>query len=236
LCPAYGMAELGLAATMTPLEEPWRARTLSTVALADNRVTVPEEGEPAVTLVASGPPLEGYEVGCGGEEGMAGPIAIRGPSIGVDGTTNTSYAGPDGWYTTDDAGFFSDGWLYVCGRVDDHIVAHGRNLYAPAIEAAVAEVDGVRAGRVAAVSLPSGVWTIVTELSGKEQLTTSEAGRLQWDIRRAAVGVATAQPDQIVFAPRGTLPLTSSGKLQRNEVRRRLMLGGFRDYDGPGLA
>lgn len=239
LCPAYGMAELGLAATMTPLGDHWRSRALAIAALADNQVVVPRPDEPAVTLVASGPPVPGYGVRCDagdvGEAASTGPISVRGPSIGVNGDTEASYADADGWYTTDDAGFFSDdGWLYVCGRVDDHIVAHGRNLYAPAIEAAVADVAGMRAGRVTAVGLPSGDWVIVAEPAGDEPLSSTRTESLRREVRRAAVRVGTAQPDEVVIVRRGSLPLTPSGKLQRNEVRKRLLVGELRSWEDEG--
>lgn len=224
LCPAYGLAELGLAAAMTPPEQRWRALALSSAGLADDKVREARSGEPVTTLVASGVPLHGYDITCGSPEAGTAPIAVRGPSVGLDGRTGKGFAGDDGWFTTGDTGFVDDGgWLYVCGRTDDYLVAHGRNIYAPAVEAAVGEVDGVRPGRVTAVGLPSGEWAIVAESAERAPLSTEQAGALQREIRRSAVGVTTAKPDTVVLVQPGSLPLTSSGKLQRNHVRSLLV-------------
>lgn len=222
LCPAYGLAELGLAATMTPPGQLWRARALAAAGLADEEVRDARPGEAVTELVSSGVPLPGYDITSGSPEAGTGSIAVRGPSVGLDGRTGESFARDDGWYTTGDTGFVDEGWLYVCGRTDDYIVTHGRNIYAPSVEAVVGEVDGVRPGRVTAVGLPSGEWAIVAEPAEREPLTASRADSLRWEIRRAAVGVTTAKPDTIVLVKPGSLPLTSSGKLQRNQVRSRL--------------
>lgn len=224
LCPAYGMAELGVAAAMTPPPVPWRSVRLSTGALADERVAPAVPALPATTLVACGPPLSGYKVRCRGPSGGTGTISVWGPSVGVDGRTGETFAGPDGWYTTGDTGFVDDdGWLYVAGRQDDYLVTHGRNIYAPAVEAAVAQLDGVRSGRVTAVGLPNGEWAVVAEPAARTPLTTAQLDTLRRDIGRAAVRVTAAQPDHVVVAERGHVPLTASGKLQRNEVRKRLL-------------
>jgi acyl-CoA synthetase (AMP-forming)/AMP-acid ligase II len=225
LCPAYGMAEFGLAVTLTPPGEHWRERTVSTVSLADERLAAPSPGVPAMTLVASGPSLAGYDVACTGDRRSTGAIRVKGPSIGMNGRTAAALAEPDGWYDTGDTGFTDADWLYVCGRADDYIVANGRNIYAPAVENAVGEVAGIRSGRVTAVGLPTGEWAIVAEPATKTPLSAGEERELRADIQRAAVGVTSARSDHVHVVRRGTLPLTASGKLQRNEMRTRILRG-----------
>lgn len=234
LCPAYGMAEIGLAATMTPVREPWRALAVSTAELMDGVVVAAPEGAPSTTVVASGRPLDGYDVrfdaaadvdGDAVRVGGMPQIAVRGPSLGADAVTGEPLGDADGWYPTGDAGFSDGGWVHVCGRIDDHIVAHGRKVHAPAIEAVVGEIDGVRGGRVVAVGLPDGDWVVVAEPSAAATVPRRQADELRQAVRRGVVRVASAQPDAIVLVRRGTLPLTSSGKLQRHEVRRRLVAG-----------
>jgi len=230
LCPAYGMAEVALAVTMTPPTVPWRDRTVATAALAAGRADGPKEGDASTVLVSSGPPLRGYELvarpidGSSGH-GRLGPLHVRGPSIGVDGHGGAHLAGRDGWLATGDEGMVdADGWAYITGRHDDHIVAHGRNLYAPAIEAEAGAVDGVRAGRVAAVGLPGGDWWVIAEVP-RAALRTTAADRLVSDLRRAIVGVTSAQPDRVVLVPGGSLPLTPSGKLRRHRLRSDILAG-----------
>jgi fatty-acyl-CoA synthase len=220
LCPAYGLAELGLGVTMTRPDEHWHEHTADTTALAGGRLDPPEPGRPATTLVASGRPLTGYRI-TAGEGDRSGPLSVTGPSVGVDGRTGDSFAGDDGWVRTGDTGFVDgDGRLYACGRVDDFVVTHGRNVYAPAVEARLGQLDGVRQGRAAVVSLPTGEWVVVAEATG-----AVEPARLREDLRRTAVLVAEASPDDVVLAGRGSLPHTPSGKLRRRELRDRLLRG-----------
>lgn len=234
LCPAYGLAEATLAVTLTGPEEMWRRRTVDAEALVCERVAAATPGGATAILVASGPPLPHHDVDCGPDPDIVGPVSVRGPSIGIDGTTGQSFADLHSWYQTGDVGFLDDGWLYVCGRADDYLVTHGRQVYAPAVEAAVGGVDGVRSGRVTAVALPTGHWSLVAEEASSYPLTSREQTNLRRAIRLAVTSVATAQPDNVVLVRRGTLPLTASGKLRRNEVRSRLVRGDLVEDGGSG--
>jgi acyl-CoA synthetase (AMP-forming)/AMP-acid ligase II len=208
--PAYGMAELGLAATMTGPDETWRSTDLA-----------PDEGA-ARTLVSSGRPLDGYTVDV--DEDTA-RLTVVGPAAGYDAITGAPLA-PGGRLLTGDTGFVTaDGWVYVTGRLDDIIVVNGRNISALDIEAAVSTVPGVRPGRVAAVNLESGEWIVVAE---RQTAGSDDCGQAsQRDVRQAAVAAVNAAPDDIALLPPGSLPMTSSGKLQRTEVRRRWQAGSL---------
>lgn len=226
LCPAYGMAELGLAATMTPPSDLWRAEAVDVGALAGYIRSSPKDGTPGLTMVASGNALDGYRIEVEAGAAEVGQIRIFAPESGVDADTGSPLVGGDGAFETGDVGFMSgDGWLYVCGRGDDHLLAHGRNLYAPAVENAVSLLPGVRAGRVTAVGLPTGDWIVAVEWAARTPPTVQEALRLRQDVRRAAVSVASAAPSQVVLVAPGHLPMTGSGKVQRHEVRRRWVTG-----------
>ncbi len=223
LCPAYGMAELGLAASLTPPEVRWREEQVSTAALAEQRRRPPTADEPRTTLVASGLPLQGYGVRAAAEAGAIGPLDVLTPAAGWDPRRQRSFAGPDGVLPTGDLGYVDDdGWVYVCGRADDHIVAHGRNVYAPAIEAAVAALPGVRDGRVTAVDSPSGDWLVAFETTATDAPSSNDLIR---EVQRVSVAVAASRPTDILALPPGHLPMTPSGKVQRHEVRRRWMTG-----------
>lgn len=222
LCPAYGMAELGVAVTVTPPEDPWRTRDVSTTALSEGLVAPAGPDEPSTRLVASGPPLDRYGVAVDAEPGALGTISVTAPAAGTDVATGTPFTDGEGRFVTADSGFVEDGWLYCCGRLDDHIVAGGRNLYAPAVEDAVGGLDDVRPGRVTAFSVPTGEWIVAVEASAA---VAADPGRLEQGIRRASVGAASASPDHVVVLPPGQLPMTSSGKVQRHELRRRWLTG-----------
>lgn len=225
LSPAYGMAELGVAAAITQARDPWRSVALDPVALGEGRRAAPVDDGPVLEITASGPPLAGYAVTIDGEPGQVGPITVDAPVLGRD-ADGRSLAGPDGVLRTADVGFVDDdGWLYVSGRRDDHIVTRGRNLHAPAIEGAMGRAPGVRSGRVTAIGTPEGEWVVAAE-SG-ESGATPAAEEVRRAIRRAAVEVAALAPDHVVLVPPGQLPMTSSGKVQRHEVLRRWLDGSL---------
>ncbi|MGH9013054.1 MAG: AMP-binding protein [Acidimicrobiia bacterium] len=235
-CPAYGMAELGLAATMTPMGSQWREMTVATLPLAEQRLMPqgmdPAESREVTGLVSSGPAISGYEVRCDAESGAVGPVSVRGASIGVDGASGASFADPDGWLMTGDLGAIADGWLYVCGRGDDYVVARGRNIYAPAVEEAMGGIGAVRAGRTGVFGLPSGDWVVAAEPESSGRLAQSEVSALIREIRKAALSVAACSPSQVVLVARGHLPFTPSGKLQRRELTRRYLKGELEMVNG----
>lgn len=220
LCPAYGMAEIGLAATISDPEEPWGKVSVSSAQLAEGRLeTDTREDGALVDLATCGRPLDGYEIKPSpGSGGAVGALSIRGPSIGTR-LDRTDLADGAGWFATSDLGALVDGQVIVVGRRDDQLVVNGRNVAATAIEEVVARIDGVRSGRVVAVGLPDGGWILAVEPSSRSHRP---------DVRRLAAAstrTAGAQPDDIVVLERGQLPFTTSGKVRRAELVRRYLTG-----------
>lgn len=222
LCPAYGMAELGLAATMTPPGIRWRVKEVDGLGLGDGLASPPRRSRRSTGVVSAGPPLDGYEILAPAAPGPLGRIRIVPPAIGRDAESGLSLA-DDGIFTSSDIGFTDGGWLYPCGRDDDHINANGRAHHAPTIEHAVAKVNGVRAGRVTVFGAPEGEWVIAVEAG--DLADAGSIGRLKLDIRKVAVEICSARPSEVVVLPPGRLPMTSSGKVQRKEVARRWLAG-----------
>lgn len=220
LCPAYGLAEIGLAATITPPGEHWRERALDGRALADQRLEPPQGQRPATTLAASGPPLAGYGVEVAAPRSGIGGLLVSAPVAGrrPGGRVLTDERG---LVPTGDVGFLDDGWLYVCGREDDHVVVHARTLHAPSLEAAIADVGAVRSGRATVVGLAGGEWVVAAEVAVEVLASAVDRDAVERQVRRAAVAASGARPDHVVLLPPGALPMTSSGKVQRHEVRRR---------------
>ena len=112
----------------------------------------------ALRVVSCGVPLPGHEVrvvnAAGRElpEREQGRIQFRGPSAtkGYYGNAAANAALFEGdWLNTGDLGYFAAGELYLTGREKDIIVRRGANIHPAELEAAVANLCGVRKGGVA---------------------------------------------------------------------------------------
>jgi fatty-acyl-CoA synthase len=222
---AYGMAESTLAVTFpTPgkgmIVDAVDERLLESEALAapvdpsDTRARrLPFLGRAVGDLEVR---IVDPETGLRLRDREAGELEVRGSSITPGYYRDpdaTAAAFHDGWLRTGDLGYLVDGELVVCGRLKDMIIVGGRNVFPEDIERAVANVDGVRAGNVIAFGVPGrrGREAIVvvaeTKADDPAPVHGAVAGRI-----RDVVGV----PADIVLVQPGTLPKTSSGKLQRS--------------------
>jgi fatty-acyl-CoA synthase len=127
----------------------------------------------------------------------------------------------EGWLRTGDLAYTVDGELVVCGRIKDVIILGGRNVYPQDVERAVADIDGVRAGNVIAFGTEGrrGKEALVVVAEAKMEeghgIRDAVAARV-----RGAVGIP---PEEVVLVRPGTLPKTSSGKLQRTLCRERYL-------------
>lgn len=238
LFPVYGMAEASVALTFPPLGRPPRVDRISREPFEQARRAEPAgpaESSP-LEFVSCGMPLRDHEVRIVDENGspvaerVEGEIAFRGPSC-----TSGYYQQPeatralfrDGWLVSGDLGYLAGGELFVTGRKKDLIIKGGRNLYPYEIEEAAGEVAGVRKGCVAAFGVREtarGTEQVVVvaetkELSGKtrDEMTAAIIDRVA-----AATGVP---PDRVVLVSPGTVPKTSSGKIQRSACREAYLAG-----------
>jgi acyl-CoA synthetase (AMP-forming)/AMP-acid ligase II len=221
-CPAYGMAEATLAVTIVRPDQAWRSVRLDREALSEGQ-QVPATGERGVEYVSNGPAVPGTEVRVvAAADGAVGEVQVRGPSLLSD------YAGADlvlthdGWFPTRDIGFMSGTELFPVGRTDDTVIVGGRNYYAPDIEAALHH-DAVRKGCVAAIPLEQGGYGLVAEVRAEV-----DAGELERVCRELAINATQGvgiRPSMVAIVPRGLLPKTPSGKLQRVRIAERIDSG-----------
>lgn len=163
-------------------------------------------------------------------EREVGEIWLRGSSIALgywnrsDENTlrfDASLAGGDsGFFRTGDLGFKHEGELYVTGRLKDVIIIRGRNLFPQDIEETVREAIGNEAGQCAAMSVESGraeALAIVAELPRRiDENTLPDLAR---SIRRSVIEVHEVDPRHVLLVRPATVPLTSSGKVQRSRCR-----------------
>jgi fatty-acyl-CoA synthase len=231
--PAFGMAEVAIAGTFPPPMAGLRTDAVDLRRLESERVAVPvEPGTPGSRRLAKlGRPVPGLEIrvvdpATGDElaERQVGELEIRGTSV-CSGYYNDPEATEalfhDGWLRTGDLAYLVDGELVMCGRIKDVIIVGGRNVFPEDIERAVGEVEGVRAGNVIAFGVEgrNHKEAIVVVAETKLEETRELHASINEHVR-AVVGVPAKE---IVLVPPGSLPKTSSGKLQRSLCRERYL-------------
>jgi fatty-acyl-CoA synthase len=182
-------------------------------------------------LAKLGRPLDGLDLrivdperGIELRDREAGEIEVRGSSVTPGyfrNPTATDAAFRHGWLRTGDLGYVVDGELVVCGRLKDVIIVGGRNVFPEDIERAVARVDGVRAGNVIAFGAPGrrGREAVVVVAETK----ADDAAPVR-DAVATRVNDAIGLPAEVVLVEPGSLPKTSSGKLQRSLCRSQYLL------------
>jgi fatty-acyl-CoA synthase len=232
--PAFGMAEVAIGGSFPP---PMRGLVVDTVdkkILETERYAapVPSGADGSRSLALLGRPIPGLEMrivdpvtGDEMKPREVGELEIRGTSVTPGYYKHpeaTAAAFHDGWLRTGDLAYLVDGELVICGRIKDVIIVGGRNVFPEDVERAVADVEGVRAGNVIAFGVEGH--------RGKEALVvvaeTKSTDRT--DAVRAAVSVRVRDviglpAEEVVLVSPGTLPKTSSGKLQRSLCRTRYL-------------
>jgi len=216
LTPAYGLAEATLAVTIGRLGDEPHARTLDALALSDNRIEHAREGHAGVGVVSVGPALPGVTVAIDGPDEI-GEILVRSPSaasgyIDMEATPATF---ANGWVRTGDLGFLAGDELHVVGRRDDLLTVGARNVWARDVEPLIDELDGVRTGCCAIIDA-FGSLVVVAELSRG----ASDHEKVARNVAAVAARAAGLELAECIFVPRGQLPKTPSGKVQRYRVRQ----------------
>jgi fatty-acyl-CoA synthase len=226
------MAEVAIAGTFPEPMSGMRTDAVDLRVLETERYAAPvaAEVEGARRLAILGRPVPGLEIrvvdpatGDPLRDREVGELEIRGSSV-TPGYYNRPDANielfHDGWLRTGDLAYLLDGELVMCGRIKDVIIVGGRNVFPEDIERALIDIDGVRAGNVIAFGV---------ERRGKEGLVVVAESKAEdpGSVRRTVaerVRQTTGLParDIVLVAP-GSLPKTSSGKLQRSLCKTRYL-------------
>ena len=109
----------------------------------------------------------------------------------------------------------------------DIIIKAGRNYQPDSIERAAAEVEGVRAGCVAAFGVfneDGGTEDLVVVFETRRE-AAEEVSRMVRQVSAVIKREVGLAPNRIVAVKAQCLPKTTSGKLRRNEVRNLLLAG-----------
>ncbi|MET8411523.1 fatty acyl-AMP ligase [Streptomyces sp. NPDC005195] len=245
LYPCYGLAEATLIVTGGSVQAPptlvESAETGPHAGAADAVAVGSGRTGPGTTVVIADPERqEELPEGEVGEIWVAGASVARGywrNALATRQTFRATLKDREGYFLrTGDLGFLRDGELFVTGRLKDLLVIGGRNHYPQDLELS-AEMShwSLRPGCTAAFSVDAGEdegeQPVVVAETAPEALGESEkiVGLI-----RGAIGEAHGLPvrDVVLVRP-GTIPKTSSGKIQRRATRTAYLDGTLSPVGAP---
>ena len=236
--PVYGLAEVSLGLAFPPTDSLPQVDHINRETLMRSGQAVPVDADDPTVLhvVASGQPLPSYQIrivdamGYEAGERQEGRLEFRGPS-----TTQGYYRNPEAtkslfsgdWLDSGDMAYIAEGMVYLTGRAKDMIIRAGRNIYPQEVEEALNGVPGLRRGCSAVFGSPdpaTGTERLVV-LSETRETAPAKLEALRSQINGIVTDLLGTPPDDVVLAPPGSVPKTSSGKLRRGASRERYEQG-----------
>ncbi|MBA3772887.1 MAG: AMP-binding protein [Ramlibacter sp.] len=244
--PCYGLAEATLYVSGGHARPEMLALSLDRTLLGANKIAPAADGAPSdsvvqivnvqrfpsdlTTLIVE------PETWKARPQGMVGEIWLKGKSITLGywerpietAETFRAYIADTGegpFLRTGDLGFLKNGELFITGRIKELIIINGANYYPQDIEETVQSLGHpFRIHSGAAFALPDNGIAIVQGLN-RTKLTADEL-QLEIDrIRRAVWESHGITPAFVGFVPPSDIAKTSSGKIQREHIRSKLIAG-----------
>jgi 8-amino-7-oxononanoate synthase len=237
--PCFGLAEATLIVSGGHAKRPPVIRAFDGAALSEGRVGESNpDADGARKLVGCGQTMVDQTIVIADPEtlttcpdGQIGEIWVRGPSVArgywrqPEATRETfggylKDTGEGPFLRTGDLGFLHGDDLFVTGRIKDLIILHGVNVYPQDVEQTVQDSHP-------ALRPDSGA-VFVVEGDGRERLVVVQEleRRFKGDvthvfdaIRRAISAGHELAVDAVVLVKAGSIPKTSSNKIQRRACR-----------------
>lgn len=247
--PCYGMAETTLMVSGCSKQTSPVLKTVLGKALEQNRVvSVPIENHETQTLVSSGQAVINQQIVIVNPETFTrcqpdevGEIWLSGPNI-TQGywnrnteTQNTFHVyltdnGEGPFLRTGDLGFLLDGELFVTGRLKDLIIIGGRNHYPQDIEFTIEQSHpALRAGCGAAfaVEIDANERLAIAYEIEREHIRNLNVDQVVTAIRKVVAEQHELQVYGVALLKTGSIPKTTSGKIQRYACRSGFLAGSL---------
>jgi acyl-CoA synthetase (AMP-forming)/AMP-acid ligase II/alkylation response protein AidB-like acyl-CoA dehydrogenase len=246
-CPAYGLAEATLMVSFSPQGEAPLIKRLQISALERRRVVEARDGyEPAREIVGCGRLFGATQVvivnpetraPCGSDE--LGEIWVWDTAIVkgywarpaetsevFDARIATTGQGP--FLRTGDLGFLCDDQLFVAGRLKDLIIIRGTNHYPQDIEWTVQRAHAAlrpECGAAFSVLVDGEEKLVVAQELERDPPSDLDRDALAQRIREAIADEHEINVFAILLLASGSLPKTTSGKIQRAACREAYLNG-----------
>ncbi len=235
--PAFGMAEVAIGGSFPKRHVGLQTDSVDRVVLERDRIAKPlligdaEEELDVRRLPLLGTAVPGLELKVVDPETYVelperhvGELLLRGTSVTpgyYKRADATAALFRDGWLCTGDLAYVIDGQLVLCGRIKDVIIVGGRNVFPEDIERACGTLDGVRAGNVIAFGVDGykGKETVVVVAEVRPSDADGALDEVRHSIHHRTLEVCGLPARDVMLVKPGTLPKTSSGKLQRAKCR-----------------
>lgn len=245
--PCYGLAESTLVTIALPTQTTPIIKSYDGRAIAAGRAEESAGGDASLELACCGPAMQGSEArivdpvtGEALGDGLVGEIWLRGPHIAkgyidnpeaTEATFHGRLDGGEPYLRTGDLGFSTPEGFYIVSRLKDTIIVRGRN-YAPSdVEHIWMELSGtVGQASAAAVQIDTKDEQHVALIveANRTEARDMANGRLQelaGQLRARAMERLELSVTDLVMVPAGSIPRTTSGKVQRKKVAEILMKG-----------
>jgi polyketide synthase PksN len=235
-CIDYGSSETG-AITASQPGKPLSFLSLDLPSLGERKVQRSQHKKQSKSVVCCGEIGERVRIFCVHPDtcapcaaGEIGEIWVKSPSVALgylnrQAETAVTFSGvlsatrEDGFFRTGDLGFVENNRLFIVGREKEVIIIHGKNHHPVDIEWTIKK-------QIPELSLSMAVFACEANQEEKvvvvQEVETSEPDALKKLIGAILIAVSQThgiEVSEIVFLPKGMIPKTGSGKVQRKLCR-----------------
>jgi nonribosomal peptide synthetase DhbF len=234
--PAFGMAEVCTCMTyVNDFSLGRRVHWVDKSSLGGALVFTSAEARAAIAFVDLGPPMPGVQIRIADEanrvvpEGKIGRLQIKGgvttPGYLDNPAANAEAFPGEGWFNSGDLGFLRDGRLALTGREKEMIIVRGSKFLCYEVEDVAGAVPGVLPTFVASSAVEEGgegteglaIFFVPSDPREGDAIARAIRARVA-----ASLGIA---PSVVVVLTRATFPKTTSGKIQRAQLKKELAAG-----------